>query len=110
MVYALNVFNLMSSEEDKYKEYSIKAGKIIFGKGGKVVVSGWQPIRQIHGDTERKYLIIVQFPSEKIFQDFLDEAEKQKIHSLREFSTSDYIWTLYKEWDIKEWVKAKPLK
>ena len=105
MVYALNVFNLLSSRENDYKDYSIKAGKIIYGKGGRVIVSGWKPIRKIHGDTERKYMIVVEFPSENVFQDFLDEAENQKIHSLREESTSDYIWTLYESWNIKEWVK-----
>ena len=59
MVYALNVFNLLSSRENDYKDYSIKAGKIIYGKGGRVIVSGWKPIRKIHGDTERKYMIVV---------------------------------------------------
>ena len=50
-------------------------------------------------------MIVVEFPSEKIFQDFLDEAENQKIRPLREDSTTDYIWTLYEPWDIREWVK-----
>ena len=105
MIYALNLFNLLEGREDDYREYSIKAGKIIYGKGGKVVSSGWKPIRKIHGDIERQYLIVVEFPDEKTFQDFIDEAEKQNIHNLRENSTKDYIWTLYKPWNIKEWVK-----
>ena len=105
MIYALNVFNLLSTEENKYKEYSVKAGKIIYGKGGRVVSSGYKPIRNILGDTERKYMIVVEFPSEKIFQEFLDEAERQKIHSLRETSTKNYIWTLYSVWNIKDWIK-----
>lgn len=50
-------------------------------------------------------MIVVEFPSEKIFQEFLDEADDKNIHSLRENSTKDYIWTLYEPWDIKEWVK-----
>lgn len=105
MVYALNVFNFLKGKENDYREYSIKAGKIIYSKGGKVISSGWNPIRNMHGDRERRYMIVVEFPSEKIFQDFLDEAENQKIHPLREDSTSDYIWTLYEPWDIREWVK-----
>ena len=104
MVFALNVFNLITSKEDDYKKYSVKAGKIIYGLGGKVVSSGWSPIRNIHGDIERKYMIVVEFPSEKVFQNFLDEASAQEIHDLRENSTKDYIWTLYKQWDIKAWV------
>ena len=105
MIYALNVFNLLSSKEDEYKEYSIKAGKIIFSKGGKVICSGWKPIRKLRGDVERKYMIVVQFPSVEVFQEFLDDAEQINIHNLRENSTKDYIWTLYESWDIKLWVK-----
>ena len=96
----------MNGKEDDYREYSIKAGKIIYGKGGRVVSSGWNPIRKLHGDKTRKYMIVVEFPSEQIFQDFLDEAETQNIHLLRENSTTDYIWTLYEPWDIRDWVKA----
>ena len=96
----------MNGKEDDYREYSIKAGKIIYGKGGRVVSSGWNPIRKLHGDKTRKHMIVVEFPSEQIFQDFLDEAETQNIHLLRENSTTDYIWTLYEPWDIRDWVKV----
>ncbi len=105
MVYALNVFNLVTAKENLYKEYSVKAGKIIYSKGGKVISSAWNPIRELKGDIERRYMIVVEFPSRKIFQDFLDEAEKQNIHRLRENSTKDYIWTLYEPWNIKAWVQ-----
>ena len=70
MVYALNVFNFLKGKENDYRDYSIKAGKIIYSKGGKVISSGWNPIRSMHGDRERRYMIVVEFPSEKIFQDF----------------------------------------
>lgn len=96
----------MNGKENDYREYSIKAGKIIYGKGGRVVSSGWNPIRKLHGDKTRKYMIVVEFPSEQIFQDFLDEAETKNIHLLRENSTTDYIWTLYEPWDIRDWVKV----
>ncbi len=104
MVYALNVFNILANKENDYKDYSVKAGKIIYGKGGRVISSGWKPIRKLHGNTERKYMIVVEFPSEEIFQEFLDEGEKQNIHPLREDSLTDYIWTLYEPWNMKEWV------
>jgi len=104
MVYALNVFNILTNKENDYKDYSVKAGKIIYGKGGRVISSGWKPIQKLHGNTERKYMIVVEFPSEKIFQEFLDEGEKQNIHPLREDSLTDYIWTLYEPWNMKEWV------
>ena len=104
MILALNVFNLSKNKEHLYKEYSIKAGKIIYSKGGKVISSGCNPIRKLKSDVLRNYFIIVEFPSEKVFQNFLDEGEKQNIHSLREDSTSEYIWTLYENWNIKNWV------
>ena len=50
-------------------------------------------------------MIVVKFPSKEVFQEFLNEAEKQNIHRLRESSTKDYIWTLYEPWNIKAWVK-----
>lgn len=106
MVYALNVFNLLPEREDEYRDYSVKAGKIIYGMGGRVVASGWKPIRKLHGDTERRYLIVVEFPSEAVFQAFIDEADNQNIHHLRENACTDYIWTLYEPWNIREWVKA----
>jgi uncharacterized protein (DUF1330 family) len=68
VVYALNVFNLLPEHENEYRDYSVKAGKIIYGMGGRVVASGWKPIRKLHGDTERRYLIVVEFPSEAVFQ------------------------------------------
>ena len=49
-------------------------------------------------------LLVIQ-KEKKIFQEFLDEADDKNIHSLRENSTKDYIWTLYEPWDIKGWVK-----
>ncbi len=108
MVYALNVFNLLGDREDEYADYSVRAGKIIYGLGGHVVASGWKPIHNIHGDRERRHMIVVEFPSESVFQKFLDEGERQGIHRLRQNSTTDYIWTLYEPWDLRIWVKRKP--
>ena len=105
MVYALNVFNLVSSKENLYKEYSVKAGKIIYSKGGKVISSACNPIMKLKGDIDRSYMIVVEFPSKKVFKEFLEEAETQDIHRLRESSTKDYIWTLYEPWNIKAWVQ-----
>ncbi len=105
MVFALNVFNLRPGRENEYRDYSVKAGKIIYGMGGRVVASGWKPIRKLHGDVERHYLIVVEFPSEEVFQAFVDEADKQDIHHLRENACTDYIWTLYEPWDVRAWVK-----
>jgi uncharacterized protein (DUF1330 family) len=106
MIYALNVFNLIPGKQDQYRDYSVKAGKIIYGLGGRVLAAGWQPLRYMHGDVQRQQMIVVEFPSEEVFQQFLDEAQRQCIHELREGATTDYIWTLYRPWDLRAWVKA----
>jgi uncharacterized protein (DUF1330 family) len=105
MIYALNLFNLIPGKENDYRDYSVKAGRIIFGLGGKVVSAGTGPLREMHGETTRRQLIVVEFPSLEVFEQFIDEAENQNIHHLRENSTTDYIWTLYHPWDMKKWVK-----
>jgi uncharacterized protein (DUF1330 family) len=105
MIYALNVFNLIPGREDEYRDYSVKAGKIIYGLGGKVVSAGTGPLREMHGDRTRRQMIVVEFPSLEVFEQFIDEAENQNIHGLREGATRDYIWTLYEPWDLRQWVK-----
>ena len=40
MLYALNVFNLIPGREDDYREYNLRAGRIIYGLGGRVVAAG----------------------------------------------------------------------
>ena len=107
MIYALNVFNLIPGREDDYRDYSVRAGKIIRRLGGTVVSAGSGPLRELHGDRTRRQMIVVEFPSVEVFEQFIDEAETQNIHHLRENSTTDYIWTLYESWDVKKWVKAQ---
>jgi uncharacterized protein (DUF1330 family) len=105
MVYALNVFTLIAGKEDQYRDYSVRAGKIIYGYGGKVVACGHKPIRHMHGDVARRQFVVVEFPSEEIFQKMIDDMDRDNIHHLRETATQDYIWTLYEPWDLRAWVR-----
>ncbi len=107
MLYALNLFNLVAGRENDYRAYTARAGRIIFGVGGRVVSAGLGPIRRLHDDRERRHMIVVEFPNEEAFQKFFDEAERQGIHQLREASTTDYIWTLYEPWDLASWVTER---
>lgn len=106
MIYALNLFNFVPGKEDMYRDYSVKAGRLIYGLGGRVVSSGYKPIRYLTGEVNREQFIIVEFPSEEAFERFHSEAVQHSIHRLREESTSDYIWTLFEPWDLREWVKT----
>src|SRR3954453_17731655 len=105
MLYALNLFNFVPGKEDQYRHYSVLSGKIIYGLGGRVIAAGHAPVRYLHGDVERRQMIVVEFPSEEAFQKFHDEAERQHIHELREGTTCDYIWTLFDSWDMRSWVR-----
>lgn len=105
MPYALNLFNILPGKEDQYRRYSVLAGKIIYGLGGRVIVAGHAPLRYLHGEVERRHMIVVDFPSEAVFQQFLDQADEQGIHELREGATTDYIWTLFAQWDMRSWVR-----
>src|SRR5687768_17379364 len=106
MIYALNLFNIISERENAYREYSKRAGRIIYGLKGRVHGSGWKPIREIKIDVPRDYFLVVEFPSEAAFDRFIQLADDIDIHRLREESTTDHIWILFEPWDLKEWVKT----
>lgn len=108
MVYALNVFSFLPGKQKQYRDYSILAGKIIYGLGGRVVSSGEKPLRHMHGEVQREVFVVVEFPSESAFQQMIDEMDRTGLHQLRETATTDYIWTLYQPWDLKSWVKQFP--
>lgn len=105
MIYALNVFNFVPGKEAEYADYSVKAGRIIYGLGGRVVASGHKPLRALQTDRQREQFIVVEFPSPEAFAAFHEEAERQDIHRLREGATTDYIWVLFEPWDLRQWVK-----
>ncbi|TAL39581.1 MAG: DUF1330 domain-containing protein [Spirochaetes bacterium] len=106
MIYALNVFNV--TDEDAYRDYNLKAGKIIYGLGGMVLVSGWKPVRRLRDDgIPRSRFIVVEFPGEQAFDEFFRRAEETGLHAVREGSTADYIWTLCEPWDLKAWVRGQ---
>ncbi len=86
-----------------YRQYSIEAGRIIFGLGGKVLCSGWHPTT-LKGEETRSYLIVVEFPNLEALHEFLYKPEHATTHQLRENSTHNYIWKTFEPWDLKKWV------
>lgn len=105
MIYALNLFDIRPEQKTNYRDYSVKAGRIIYGLGGRVVVSGENP-ETLCGDISRQYFILVEFPSRRAFQEFYDAGVNQALHGLRESSTSNYVWQLFQPWDLKAWVRS----
>lgn len=105
MLYALNVFDIVPGKEAVYKDYSLKAGRIIYGLGGRVISSGRGP-ETLRGEPGRECFILVEFASREVFQQFHEAATEQDIHLLRETSTRNYIWQLFPPWDLKAWVRA----
>ena len=104
-IYALNLFNLVPGKEDVYRDYTTKAGKLIYGLGGRIICGGHEPVRHLKtDDIKREQFIIVGFPDEDAFNKFYSSAEHRDIHQLREVSTCDYIWSLFNTWDITKWV------
>ena len=101
MNYVLKIFDLIIIKDNLYIEYSIKAGKIIFAKGGKVASSVWKQIRKLKDDINRKYMILVPFSSIEVFQEFLIKREYQNIHKLRENYTKNYFKILLEHWSVK---------
>ena len=105
MIYAVNLFDVVPEQEAMYKDYSLKAGRIIYGLGGRVIASGWHP-ETLKADRDRTCFILVEFPSREAFQEFHDKASEQDIHRLREASTTHYIWQLFEPWDLRTWVRS----
>jgi len=107
MIYALNLFNFVAGKEEMYRRYNAKASKIVYRLGGRLVCAGNKPVKYLTGDIKRDQLIIVEFPSPEVFEQFHAEAEKQGLHQLREASTCDYIWILFEPWsNLSEWIKG----
>ncbi len=105
MLYALNVFDIVPGKDVVYKAYSLEAGRIIYGLGGRVISSGRGP-ETLRGKPGRGCFILVEFPSRQVFQQFHDAATEQDIHRMRESSTRNYIWQLFPPWDLKARVRA----
>ena len=105
MIYAVNLFDVIPHKKDTYRDYSVKAGRIIYGLGGRVLASGCCP-ETLVADRTRKCFILVEFPSREVFQKFHDTASAQDIHRLRESSTTNYIWQLFQPWNLKAWVRG----
>jgi uncharacterized protein (DUF1330 family) len=93
-VYALNLFDL--ADNDLYRQYSRRSADAVGKYGGRVVALGKlsQGAPQL-GDSPRQVMILVEWPSQEAFDEFVADPEHEDLHPLREDGTRNYLWWLY---------------
>ena len=93
-VYALNLFDL--ADNDLYKQYSRRSADAVGKYGGRVVALGKlrDGAPQL-GDSPRQAMILVEWPSQDAFDEFVADPEHEDLHPLREDGTRNYLWWLY---------------
>ena len=103
MVYALNTFDLVPGEEETYRQYMLQTAPLLADLDAKPVIAARNPLRSLHGET-REFLLVMQFGSVADFETMLARQDEKEIGALRERATTNYIWTLYEEWDVGAWL------
>lgn len=92
-VYALNLFNVKDKQE--YLTYVRRSAREVTKYQGKVVAIGKFRESQA-GDVEpRQVLILVEWESMQVFQDYLRDPELAELHSHRQNGTSEYVWHIF---------------
>lgn len=107
MPYALNLFDIVPGQESTYREYLQGTYQQIQDLDAALVVAGHNPIRELRGE-QRKNLMIVRFGTEADFATLMQRLQEKDLHRLREASTTNYIWTLFDDWDLLGFIKVKP--
>lgn len=93
-LYALNLFDL--ADNDDYRAYSKRSVAAVGKYGGTVTALGKLAGAAEGGDTEpRQAMVLVEWPSQQAFDDFLADPEHEDLHPLRENGTQRYLWWLY---------------
>lgn len=101
--YALNLFDL--ADNDLYRQYSKRSVAAVQKHGGRVVALGgldgaWEESLEEEPDVEpRRVMVLVEWPSKQVFQDFIDDPEHEDLHPLREDGTRNYLWWTYDKLD-----------
>ena len=92
-VFALNLFDL--APNDDYRAYSKRSADAVAKHGGAVLALG-RLAGAAEGDVEpRQVMVLVEWPSQQAFDDFLADPEHEPLHPLRENGTQRYLWWLY---------------
>ena len=79
---AYAIFDLKVFDKEKLKEYKNVAPEIIKKFGGKVIVSGGES-NSVEGNWNQKRVVVIEFPSYEIANDWWNSDEYKKATELR---------------------------
>ncbi len=94
-LYALNLFDL--ADNDSYFQYSRRSPAAVAKYEGEVVALGKldEALQSDPDSKPRMAMVLVEWPSRKMFQGFLDDPDHADLHPLREDGTRNYLWWTY---------------
>ena len=79
---AYAIFDLKVFDQEKLKEYKNVAPEIIKKFGGKVIISGGEA-NSVEGNWNQKRVVVIEFPSYEIANDWWNSDEYKKATVLR---------------------------
>lgn len=79
----LNLLKFKPNGEKDYARYAKATGEIISNLGGRVLYAG-RAAELLTGQEEWDAVLMVQYPSRKVFLKMIKDSEYQKIHADRE--------------------------
>tara|TARA_B100001540_G_scaffold12936_1_gene11374 strand:- start:2001 stop:2321 length:321 start_codon:yes stop_codon:yes gene_type:complete len=106
MIYAMNLYDIRKGKEEIYKQYMTKSIELMDGISAELIASGHNPSKSLSGES-RQHFVIMKFESMNEFEHLMSRQEESGVNLLREESTTNYIWTLYDEWDIGSWLYSR---
>ncbi|MFZ2081095.1 MAG: DUF1330 domain-containing protein [Xanthobacteraceae bacterium] len=85
------IANIDVKDPSKFEEYRQQVAPVIKKFGGRYLVRGGD-LRRLEGDAPLNRLVVVEFPTVEVAQQFYDSAEYQPVLKLRLASTrSDVV-------------------
>lgn len=79
----LNLLKFKPGGEESYARYAKATGKIVMAIGGRVLYAG-RAAELLTGQEQWDAVLLVQYPSRKVFLEMINDNEYQKIHKNRE--------------------------
>ena len=87
---AYAIFDLKVFDKEKLTEYKNVAPEILKKFGGKVIVSGGEA-NSVEGNWNQKRVVVIEFPSYEIANDWWNSDEYKKATELRKKATDSNV-------------------